>query len=467
MRAALAATLALAACGHHTMPIPPDRIPGDQETAGDVVEERLFNLHGTIDGPTPQGRVATHVLAIDPTPKIGDRLVVEPDPDGSFGFQLIAGHPYLIVFADDTATGSAAAIATLRIGDWVTMQSGPRGGILELGDITLLPGTATPSATEADLLNVLGQTPNLASFLEVTDDIAARYTNPDVDSDGELDILQNHRFGLDVYLQTGLEFGPSAPLRITDVIDAWPDLTELRASLGPSSLYATWNRDFDPTTYVDPTADQPTILAGGTFTATLADTAEPDEPTAYSGISYNEVTGWGPTWELHNDLELAGARGAPARLDWGLTSINTHLLFTEVSPREQAEYENDGMLLPLVRVDTSEGVVTGISWSWKRSTASGWSDATSEEVSLRLNTAVAAASVHLLGDRSLSFVVGGAAAGTIPVTDTHVTVTGVASDGLSALQAADLCRVSMSYDERIGNRVYLSGAQPVPNSGCL
>ncbi len=466
MRAALLLTLTLGACGPHTTRIPLDRIPGDQETPGGVVEERLFNLHGTIAGPTPQGRVATHILAIDPTPKVGDRLVVEPDPDGSFGFQLIAGRPYLIVFADDTATGSAAAIATLRIGDWVTVQSGPRGGILELGDIDLVPGIATPSISEADLLGVLAQSPSLASFLEETDDIAARYTNPDVDGDGELDIVQGHWFGLDVFLQSGLEYGPGQPMLVTDTIDAWPDTTNLQAQLGPSSLYATWKVDFDDTIYVDSTAEQPTILAGGTFSATLNDGSEPDEPTAFGGNAYNDVTGWGPTWDLHDDLEFAGARGSAARLDWGLTSINTHLLFTDVSPRTQSAYE-DEMLLPLVRVDTAEGVVTGISWSWKRRSGDAWTDATTEELHQRLYTAVAAVGIHLKGDRSLSFIVGDAATGSAVVTDTQVSVTGVATDQISALLAADLCRVAMSYYERVGNRVYFSGAQPEPKSGCL
>ena len=169
---------------------------------------------------------------------------------------------------------------------------------------------------------------------------------------------------------------------------------------------------------------------------------------------------------MHNDLEFAGARGSPARLDWGLTSVDTHLVFTEVSPRTQSDYETDGLLLPLVRVDTTDGFVTGITWSWKRNTPDGWTDATTAEVKHRLNTTFAAVSVNLLGDRALGFLVGAAATGSTLVTDPRVTLIGLAPPDLATLNPADLCRVSMSYDERIGNRVYFSGAQPEPNSGC-
>jgi hypothetical protein len=152
-----------------------------------------------ISGQLTDSSQVTHVIATNVD--TGERVVVDMksdgEPDGRFRVMLPSGDgAWIVTFADASKTGEAMRVATLQSGG-IDAFSAPEGGVLELGKVRFDGHLAHGTMTWESLAKVLGTTVDGVRARALVDDLALRYSNPDVDGNGKLDALEGHSFVLD------------------------------------------------------------------------------------------------------------------------------------------------------------------------------------------------------------------------------------------------------------------------------
>lgn len=134
------------------------------------------------------GRVAdsrvTHVIAINTAD--GSREIVSKLWDDSFKVTMKPGGQYLLAFADITKPGRDMLVGTLRANDLDALAP-QEGGGLDLGKISFANGRAQSTTSFEDIASALGLDESTAQELGLRDDLALRFSNLDVDSNGALE----------------------------------------------------------------------------------------------------------------------------------------------------------------------------------------------------------------------------------------------------------------------------------------
>lgn len=428
-----------------------------------------LRMRHAVDGP----RTVSHVMAVDPSGGAAERVLAPVGADGTFTLALRAGRPYVLVFVDDSAVGVDMVVGVFHAETLDTIATLEPGSALDLGDVTVDAGAASTPLAYDTLLADLGLDPALALTLGAVDDLSLRYANPDIDADGEIDLLQGHPFGLDFHVRATLRVGPGgAALRVSDLLDAFPaadGATVATPDFGLTSIYALYPSTFDATSYVDMSAMPPVLTAGATFTATQADGSTPSSPTSFSGLGFGDTRGWGADYDLARGVELPGSSGSPATLLFGLGATSTSLTFSNVVTRTRASFTDQGTLMPFVRLDTTDGVITGFSWVWKqRLNADTWVDASAETIALLVSDSGAFVGFHLLPawDHEVGAPLGQAPTGSLLLTDPRVHLSNVSAPDLTTLTASQVCGMAVSYDDKLGLRVFAGGADPDPGVSC-
>jgi hypothetical protein len=139
-------------------------------------------FHGTVDAPV------THVMAVGAVAGTPQRIVA-PVEAGAFSISVDADRPWALVFVDATRTGSAMVAGVLRVDSLDTFYPQFAGDI-ELGVITIADNVASMTTEIAELDSALGIDRAVLATIAVLDDLAPRYSNPDVDGDGMIDTVQ-------------------------------------------------------------------------------------------------------------------------------------------------------------------------------------------------------------------------------------------------------------------------------------
>ena len=140
-----------------------------------------FHMVGHVDG-------ATHVVASTPSHIETQQVAAAVAADGSFDLPLAPGYAWSVAFVDNHQVGSAMVIGALAADD-VDAFVPAASGAVDLGNITFSDRAHASIATSA-LVTALGMT---SATPGATDDLAMRYTNPDLDNDGVIDALQSDR----------------------------------------------------------------------------------------------------------------------------------------------------------------------------------------------------------------------------------------------------------------------------------
>jgi hypothetical protein len=415
-------------------------------------------------GAAAIGRTVTHVMAVDPESASPRRSLAAVGADGSFELQIEVGRPYVLVFVDSTATGADMVIAVFRAHTLDTL-SPELAGHLQLGDVTVDPATQTAAAGIAydDLLAQLGLSAAAAEYLGAIDDLSLRYANPDIDGDGVIDLTQDRRYALDFHVRANLRIGTAAGRNVTvdDVTDQFladtgPDVATPVFNL--TSAYVLYPASFDATEYVAQGAPAMTLQHGAAFTVTQADGSIPSPVTSFSGLGFGDTRGWGPdyNYEAVHGLELPGSGGSPATLAYTLGAVGKTLTFTNVVTRTRASLTDTGTLAIFIRLVSADQRYTAIDYRWmKRASASAWVPATAEEIALTISGDGGYISFHHTPSWHNEF------GATIPAQPT-----GSIPWTWAATGPADVCGLAVSYDDKLGLRHFLGGADPNAGVSC-
>ena len=434
---------------------------GDQLTISGRVGQMTARAAGPAAAP---GRTITHVMAVDPESASARRSLAPLGANGDFELKLETGRPYVLVFVDSHAVGADMAVAMFRANTLDTV-SPQLAGHLELGDVKVDPMTHTAAADIPydDLLAQLGLSAAAAEYLGSVDDLSLRYANPDIDGDGVNDMEQDHSYGLDFHVRSNLRIGSATGRNVTvsDITDHFladtgPDVATPVFNL--TSAYVLYPATVDATDYVVQGPPPVVLQHGAAFTATQADGSTPSQNTSFSGLGFGDTRGWGPDYDYegHPGLELPGSGGSPATLAYTLGASGRTLTFANVVTRTRASLTDTGTLAIFIRLVSEAGHYTSIDYRWmKRASATSWVAATADEIALTIGSAGGYVSFHRAPSWHNEF------GGTIPAQPS-----GSIAWTWAATGPADVCGLAVSYDDKLGLRHFIGGADPDAGVSC-
>ncbi|HEY0989003.1 MAG TPA: hypothetical protein VGD80_18170 [Kofleriaceae bacterium] len=412
----------------------------------------------------PGGRTITHVMAVNPETASPQRTIGKVASDGSFELSVDTGKPYVLVFIDSTAVGADMVVAMFRARTLDTL-SPQLAGHLDLGDMEVDPNAQTASLgiPYDDLLAGLGLSSAAAEYLGAVDDLSLRYANPDIDGDGVIDMEQDHHYALDFHVRANMRIGSSTGRNVTvdDVTDHF--LADTGAAVATpvfnlTSAYALYPASLDSTQYVVQGAPSSALQHGAAFSVRHADGSPPSAMTSFSSLGFGDTAGWGPdySYESSPGLELPGSGGSPATLAYTLGAIGKTLTFTNVVTRTRASLTDAGTLAIFVRLVTADARYSSIDYRWmKRASASSWVPATAEEIALTISGDGGHVSFHRAPSWHNEF------GATIPAQPAGSIAWSWETSGPD-----DICGLAVSYDDKLGLRHFVGGADPNAGVSC-
>jgi len=225
-----------------------------------------------------------------------------------------------------------------------------------------------------------------------------------------------------------------------------------------TSAYVMYPSSLDGTTYLDTSMPPNQVLAhGAAYTVTIADGSTPGANTSFSGPPGNgAMASWGADYDLTRDgLELPGSGGSPATIAYTLGVSGTTLTFTNVVTTPKATLTADGTLAIFTRLNTTSGAIASIDYTWMKRVAGEWQAATASEIATVIGSDGGYISFHVQPSWSNQAGV------QIPATPAGtVAWTGV------AVRPDMVCGLAVSYDDKLGLRHFIGGADPNPGVTC-
>jgi hypothetical protein len=430
--------------------------------SGHVVESRTAALtSGAATGASATtARAITHVMAIDPESANPIRVLAPVARDGGFHLDVNFGHPYVLVFIDSSRIGTDMVVSIFKARTLDTLAPRTKGEV-NLGEVTSMGGQAVASVPYDTLLQQLGLSGDAAALLGEIDDLSLRYANPDIDGDGVIDMQQpGHRFQLDFHLRAEMLAGPGGvALRMVDITDRFaPESGPRMASphFNSGSIYALYPSSFDATNYVAYGTPGVSLQNGAAFRATASDGSAIDQAhSSFSALSFNgDTQGWGPdyNWTQPSSVELPGSGGTPVDLAFTLGGAHRTLTFANVVTRTRESLEALNTPVPFLRVNTAQGLISSIDYKWMQRTSAGaWSPVSAEQLDLVVGDAGAFVGFSR-GSKAnrVEMTIPRQPSGTLPWT-------------AAATAANDICSMALSYDDKLGLRLFVGGV--LPNDG--
>lgn len=413
-------------------------------------------------------KTVTHVMAISPQTANPERFITEVNSDGQFNLGVTAGKPYVLVFiaASQNLTGPdmIASIVKISANDLDTLAP-TQPGSAELGTVTLNGSTlnATISTSVSELLAALGISASEATFIGSIDDLSLRAANPDVDGNGIIDKLENKNFNMDWHLRANTKVGGNQA-KFSDAVNTFLNQPTLEFTL--NSGYAVYPSSFYNGICPLNSGVNTTLISGCSFDIrSLAGSSVIGSwpHSSASGGGFGDNFQWGPDFYPTSSQEMPGSNGTGVRMVYGFPNGQT-LTFWNVKTRTIASLTANGTVLPFVRLNTSDntsnGTMTNIQYKWMRLEGGVWVDATANEVALIANSDGA----HVMFYTRKSAGVEEGFSFQIPSTSPSGTLTWNASNinatGSVALTAAtpnSFCSSAVSYDDKIGLRIFAGG----------
>ena len=466
--------------------------PGDTPGAGPDAGSPTsgFRLSGTVlrtqaaltaAAPNPElvaldplaPKTVTHVMAVNPSSQDHGRILAPVTASGAFTLDLAPGHPWVLVFVDSSRVGADMIAGVFRASELDSIAP-TMPGSADLGMVEVTAGTATAGIAYDDLLAALHLSSAGADFLGASDDVCLRYVNPDIDGDGKIDLQQMNRdFGLDFHVQYAMASGAgglgvsSTSVTVADIAAGFlPGSTGV--SYGGVGVYATYTSAFATVAPADtwvafdgtahyapggPTFMGPRTVAGGTHVPG-SDLTFMDSPSSHSqGISM-----------------IAGFDLPQGMYQFGVGAQT--LTFTHVRTHSDAEFAAaDNLIMPFVRLRPTDGCVGGdctlaaVDFMWMKRTGGGWVTATVEELGLAVSDQGGYISIVKgfdNGDQHIGLTIpSDVAQGTVSWTSARLD--NLTAAELAATKVNEVCHFGLSYDDKLGMRIF-SGIGNAPGT---
>ncbi len=417
-------------------------------TAGCAADsDGAFHLTGRLADPSN----VTHIVATNPAS--GERIVIDMKDDGlgdgQFDVALPTNGSWIVTFTDSTKVGPEMRVATLQTGGIDAFGSATAGS-LDFGTVKVSGHYAHGSTTWESLESALGADRAALVKLGKVDDLALRYSNPDVDGDGKIDALQGHNFVLELVGTYRMQ-QDGQDLIIQDLVKGVrsPSVNYLGTAIQaavPREMNMTMKRA--TVTFQEPFFG----TALGPSTAMIpSDTAIGQPHMKFGELDGNPLVG------IVSHPDRQSPRGT---YRFGFDA--DQLTFTDVfAPTSDMLADGSQYAVPFVRITTAKAdcisgcEIGGIELSWMRNTSDGWQQ-TSAPSDARLDIVAK----HNGARAYLASELGGATA--MPWSAMPVAGSGLLRSELSYIATTDLCYVAITYTTALGMKM----TSQVLNAGC-
>lgn len=405
-----------------------------------------------ISGQLVDASSVTHVVATNPT--TGERLVIDlksdGEIDGRFSISLPSGAgAWVVTFADASKTGAAMRVATLQSGG-LDAFSTKDGGALDFGKVLFDGHYAHGTTTWDRLATAFGGSKTSLIQRAKSDDLALRYSNPDIDSNGKLDAMEGHAYRLDINGSISLQIDGRDAV-IADLLQGLraPTLrylgttiqTEVPDDMGMNMLTGTVQ--FEQPFY-------------GTALGSNTPMVEAGTRIGQPHVKFGELFG-----AKQLGVVAAGQRNAPnGTYRFGFD--NGQLTFTDVkTPSIEVMSAGADYVVPFVRIRASNAAcvvdcdISSIDLEWMRQTSDGWQTvAGPSDAHLDILAAMGSKRVYLaanLTDGAMS-----QEWSKMPITNT-----GLVRNELSYISTSNLCYLAVSYTSELGMKMTSQVTNPV------
>ena len=393
-----------------------------------------------ISGRLADAARVTHVIATNPA--TGERVVIDMkadgEPDGRFNISVPAGGSWIVTFADANQVGPAMRIATLQAGG-IDAFTSKAGGSVDFGTVHFSGTYAHGSLTWNQLTGAFGYDQQTLEQMAKTDDLALRYSNPDVDGDGELDALQGRDFRLELAGSYRMEKA-GRELTVSDLVSGVRDAS---VKYNGTAISAAVPRSMDMNMKTGTVTFEEAFYgtALGPNTAMVAPGTRIGQPH----VKFGELAG-NPLLGVVATAQRQTPSGS-YRFDFD----NGSLTFTDVhTPSAANLMAATDYVVPFVRIRSSQAAcindceISGVDITWMRQSADGWTQA-SEPTDAHLDfvTKMNGKNTYLATD----FVNGQTS---MMWQDMPVKGTGILPSELAYISTAEICYVAVTYTSSLG-----------------
>jgi hypothetical protein len=417
--------------------------------------------------PLTDSRTVTHVMAVNPSSTAVQRVVAPVSSTGSFTLDVDGTRPWIIVFLDASRVGTDMIVSMFKAETLDTLTPAAAEGAADLGTVTDTGGTATIGISYADLLARLGLSSEAASYLGAIDDLCLRYVNPDIDGNGIIDTEEaDHGFMLDFHVGMAVFVGGRSAT-IADTINQFIDAATTSVTYGGTGIYVAYPEAFDSTdaslgtiVFDDDVWYTVQLPAGGTSLVHAA----AGNAISGSGIIANN-------FGEYRSFGIAAEGGGGHDMPQGTYVFSNNgktLTFSNVVTRSDAALTAaENIIMPFIRFNTTDPTCTSactianVQYEWRKRTATSWVLATVDEVRLVVNDSGAFISIRPMHDNNASQNVSitipqTSVSGTLPWDASGYQLMNITDAEALAITTTQLCHVGLSYDDKIGMRIFAS-----------
>lgn len=461
----VACVLGVAGCGSSSSTAASSSGTGSGSGTGSSAT--AYTVSGTLGSLTVSSSLSkstsgtvTNVMAVSPSVGAVSCKQATVGSNGTFSIDLTGLKPWLLFFFDSSRSGSSMFLGRFTSSTWDALTPGSETGSADLGTVSIDSASGTASSTKSfgDLISAFGMDSTMASFMGGLDDVLRRYSNPDMDGDGSVDCNTTDntaKFILDFHVRFNMEIN-SANATIADAIDTYLSDSVVATYTG-TGIYLAYPTSFSTATTGSVTFQDSAVTTseGGVIPANTATNAVTDN-------SFSGAYGFGPNTTSTSELPSGTIVFSFGGKTLTFTDVRTPTLAEITAPT--------GRIFPFIKfVKSSSGctsncTLASVDYKWMKKTETGWTAASSSEVSVAVASAGGTISLRVGSDSNTSKVLQitipkTAASGSIPWTSSSAAnVTGITATEFDALTTTQLCHLGLSYDDQLGMR-YFEGIQ--------
>lgn len=398
---------------------------------------------------------ATHIMAVTPT--VGGTTCKQGtiDSGGKFSIELTGLKPWLLYFYDKTRSGSSMFLGRIHSSVWDAFTPGSSTGSADLGTLTIdsATGKASSSKSHSDILSAFGMTSALGGFMGKLDDAIRRYSNPDMDGDGEVDCSSSkNKFMMDFHVHFDMKVNGTTAT-IADIVDNYlPDTAT--ATYTGTGIYIAY-----PTSFSSATTGS--IKFQDTDVTTNEGGAIPKN-TATSNVIANNFSGY---------YGFGANTTSTSELPTGtiiFTFGSKTVTYTDVQAPSLADLTAPtGRILPFIKFVksnsscTSACTLASLDYKWMKKDETGWTAASTDELSLLVAGDGANIGIRVAKDTADDKIFEitipkTAASGSITWKASNMRLSGATATEVDTLTTNNICHLGLSYDDQIGMRYFES-----------
>lgn len=403
----------------------------------------------------------SHVLAVSPETGDSKCKVIPIEDDGSFSTSLSTDRVWSFSFFDASKSGAEMNLGNFNCGTLNSVAPTDEATAMDMGTVTIDSGTgeATPDADCATLAEDMGLDSELADTLGGFDDVASRYSNPDIDGDGEADCedadaeSEGDETASDFFLDFHVRFNMLAGGSLADISDITgsflSESTTTSVYTGTGVYVAYLN------TYSSAESGSFTFADSAVTTSEGGSIAANTASSAITENAFGSYNGFGPNITSASELPNGDIIFAFGDKVLTFSDVATPMLATLTAPT--------GRIFPFVRYNlddatcTSSCTLSGVSYKWLKKTAAGWTAASADELALLVadDTGDVTFRLNNNSSKTVGFVIPETSIeGTIDWTASEAHMEGVTESEFNTITVNQICGLGLSFDDKLGMRYF-------------